>query len=226
MEKLTILVVDDESINIQIISEILTDVYNIKIAKNGKSGYEAYAKYSPALIISDINMPIMNGIEMVSKIRQKDQNTKVIFTTSHSDLDYLLQSSSLKLIKYILKPIKREELLEAVNIAVEELQKYKIVSSHILQLDKEYVWDFKTLNLMKSDQAISLTPTERKILNYLFSNVSSMVTYDDILYEAWEDYDMPSKQTLKTMITNLRKKIPENIIHNIYGIGYKILTTP
>jgi DNA-binding response OmpR family regulator len=59
----------------------------------------------------------------------------------------------------------------------------------------------------------------------MFSHLGKVITYDDILYEVWDDYELPTKQTLKTMITNLRKKTPDDLIHNIYGIGYKILTT-
>lgn len=59
----------------------------------------------------------------------------------------------------------------------------------------------------------------------MFSNLGSIVTYDELLYEVWEDFELPNKQTLKTMITNLRKKMHKDLIHNIYGIGYKILTT-
>ncbi len=225
MEKSTILVVDDESINIEIISEILSKDYNIKIAKNGKTAYEVYKKYKPEVIVSDINMPIMNGIELASKIREEDFNTKIIFITSHTDLEYLLKASSLKLTRYILKPIDKEELINSINNAFEELKKYKIISNNFLQIDRNYLWNFKTLELIKLGEAVTLTPKERKILNYMFSHLGKVITYDDILYEVWDDYELPTKQTLKTMITNLRKKTPRELIHNIYGVGYKILTT-
>lgn len=225
LEKTTILVVDDESTNIEIISEILSEDYIIKIAKDGKSAYEKYRKYNPSVIISDINMPIMDGIEMASKIREHDFNTKIIFITSHTDLHYLLKANTLKLTKYILKPIKKDELLESIETALKEITNYKIVSNSFLEIDKNYLWNFKTLELIKLGEVITLTPKERKILNYMFSNLGKIVTYDDLLYEVWDDYEIPNKQTLKTMITNLRKKTPRELIHNVYGIGYKILTT-
>jgi DNA-binding response OmpR family regulator len=225
VQKPTILVVDDESINIEIVSEILSEDYNIKIAKNGKTGYDIYKKYKPEIIVSDINMPVMDGIEMASKIREEDFNTKIIFITSHTDLEYLLKASTLKLTRYILKPIEKEELINSINNALNEIKNYKIISNNLLQIDRNYLWNFETLELIKLGETVTLTPKERKILNYMFSHLGKVITYDDILYEVWDDYELPTKQTLKTMITNLRKKTPNDLIHNIYGIGYKILTT-
>lgn len=206
MDDKTVLVVDDESINIEIVSEILSTEYNIKIAKNGRNAYEIYEKYNPSVIVTDINMPIMDGIKLASKVRENDFNTKIIFITSHTDLEYLLKASSLKLTRYILKPIDKQELLDAVKNAFAELENYKIISNTLLQIDEDFLWNFKTLELIKFGETIILTPKEKKILNYMFSNLGSIVTYDELLYEVWEDFELPNKQTLKTMITNLRKK--------------------
>jgi DNA-binding response OmpR family regulator len=170
-------------------------------------------------------MPVMDGIEMASKIREEDFNTKIIFITSHTDLEYLLKASTLKLTRYILKPIEKEELINSINNALNEIKNYKIISNNLLQIDRNYLWNFETLELIKLGETVTLTPKERKILNYMFSHLGKVITYDDILYEVWDDYELPTKQTLKTMITNLRKKTPDDLIHNIYGIGYKILTT-
>lgn len=225
MDKLTVLVVDDEYINVEIICEILGERYNLVVANDGKRGYEAYLKCKPSIVISDIVMPEIDGLEMAKKIREDDINTKIIFLTSHSDVSYLLKSTSLKLTKYILKPIDKNELIKAVELAELELDKFKVVHKDILHIDDEFTWNFKNLELLKNGELIALTPKERKILNYLFENEEQTKTYDDILYEVWDDFEMPTKQALKTMMTNLRKKVPENLIHNIYGIGYKILTT-
>lgn len=219
---MTILVVDDEPINIQVISEILSKDYDIKIAKDGLSGLEAYKKYSPSIIISDINMPKMDGIKMAKEIRNEDINTKIIFITSHHEVDYILESTSLKLTKYIFKPINKTSLLNAVSNAKKEFEKYKFISSNILIINDEYIWNFESFNLVKKGLEVNLTPSERKILNFLFSNLNKVKTYDDIILELSNEFEMPTKKSIKTIITNLRKKIPEGLISNIYAIGYKI----
>lgn len=225
MDKLTILVVDDEYINVEIICEILSDKYNLVVANDGVRGLEAYKKCKPSIIITDIVMPNIDGIEMIKKVRENDINTKVIFLTSHADVNYLLQSTSLKLTKYIIKPIDKNELLKAVELAQDELTKFQVISKDVLKLDEDFIWDFENQELLKDSIAIPLTPKERKILQFLFLTPQTTRSYDDILYEVWDEYEMPTKQALKTMMTNLRKKLPNDIICNIYGVGYKILTT-
>lgn len=222
MSKLDVLIVDDEPINIDIISKILKDQYNIKIALDGQSGYEAYKKHKPSIIISDIQMPIMNGIEMAKKIREDDLNTKIIFITSHDDIDYLVESNSLRLTKYIFKPIEAEVLLYSLKSAKEELEKYQIHNTKILHLNEEFVWDYESCSLSNKNDEVNLSPTERKILNFLFHNLNSVKTYDDIIYEISDGLDITSKKSLLTIMTNLRKKLPENTIENIYATGYKI----
>lgn len=222
MEKLTILVVDDEPINIDIISKILSKQYNIKIAKDGKSGYEAYKKHKPSIIISDINMPIMSGIDMAKKIREDDLNTKIIFITTHDDIDYLVQSNSLKLTKYIFKPIETNVLLYAIEKAKDELEKYKILNTQTIELAPNYIWDFKSYSLTYNNQELKLSPSERKILNFLLLNLDSVQTYDSIIFEISDGMEITTKESLKTIMTNLRKKLPKNLIQNIYSTGYKI----
>lgn len=221
MDKKDILVIDDEPINLEILSELLHDKYNVKIAKDGIEGYNIYKKFDIDIIISDIDMPNMDGIEMVNKIREKDHNAKIIFITSHSDIDYLLKSASLKLSSYILKPIDKDKLFEVLKEAEDELENFNIVSTMILKICDEYIWDFKKLSLLnKNCEEISLTTKERKIFNFLFSNTNQVKTYDEIIYEISDDFEQTTNNSLKTMITNIRKKIPCPVIENVYGIGY------
>ena len=128
MDKLTLLIVEDDKTVIQLISNILENHYTIKVATDGEMGYKVYKKFSPSIIISDISMPNLDGIKMVQRIRENDHNTKVILTTSHSDIEYLKQSISLKLTEYIVKPIKKDALLKAVDNAVKELENYQTIS--------------------------------------------------------------------------------------------------
>jgi DNA-binding response OmpR family regulator len=225
-KKITILIVDDETINIEIISQILEQKqYRIVVACNGQQGLRVYEQTKPSIIIADINMPQMDGIEMVSKIRQNDHNTKVIFLTAHDNIEYLVKSASLKLTKYIFKPIKKEQLLEAVEEAIGELREFTIRSNKLLQL-QGYTWDFKSLELSKEEKLIPLTPKEKQLLQHLLLHVDGVVSYDDVAYALWDGIeDIPSKQTLKTIVTNIRKKTHKEFIHNVYAIGYKILTT-
>lgn len=223
MEKLTLLIVEDDKTVVQLISNILENHYTIKVANDGEIGYKVYKKISPSIIISDISMPNLDGIKMVQRIRENDHNTKIILTTSHSDIEYLKQSISLKLTEYIVKPIKKDALLKALDNAVKEIDNYQTISIQNLYLPDRFVWNFKSLILTQDNKEINLSPSERKILNFLLSKVNNITTYDEIIYEISSDFEISTKESLKVIIAKLRKKIPNNLIENVYGIGYKAI---
>jgi len=223
MNKLTVLIVDDEPIIAEILSDALNNNYNIKIATDGQRGYEAYKALSPDIIIADINMPEVNGLKMIKKIRKNDQNVKVIVMTSHSNPQYLMEAIELKLTKYLLKPIEKNELLEAVDLAVHELSKYYTIPKDLIKIDDEYSWDIENSNLLKNGAAVKLTAKEKKILSYLFLNINRVIAYEEIIINVWEKYyDGQSRDALKTRLSTLRKKLPEGLIQNIFGVGYSI----
>jgi len=120
-KKIRILLADDDKLTIKIIFSFLKDDYEVLIAYDGLQAYELYKKHQPEIIITDISMPNMNGIELISKIRESDQNTKILILSSHYDLNCLLDSASLNLTKYILKPIVLDELKYALSLARESL---------------------------------------------------------------------------------------------------------
>ncbi len=222
MKKLNILVIDDEPLNIEIISNILNNEYNLKVATDGKRGLEAYDKFRPEIIISDLNMPNLDGIEMIKTIRQNDQNVKIIVLTCHDDVNYLLEATQLKLTKYLIKPIDKTTLFEAIHSAIEEISNYSIISNKIIQLPQEFIWDIENSELQRNSQCIKLTPKEKKVIQLLLLHPNNIKTYEEIFEVVWDGfYDEPNKKRLKTLMSTLRKKLPEGLIENVFAIGYK-----
>lgn len=222
MSKYKILIVEDEQIVIDVLKLLLDKLYLLEVAKNGKEALIKYEEFNPDIIISDISMPILNGIEMAKEIRKNDINTKIIFLSALSDIDTLLNVSNLKLSKYIVKPVESNELFDSINNCIEELEMYTINKNKILKLDSQTIWDIDKATLYKNSQEIYLTPKEKKIIIYLIKNQNIVSSYDDIIDEVWDDFQDTNKEALKTMMTGLRKKLPKDSIRNIYGQGYKI----
>ena len=123
------------------------DVYE---ASDGKEGYEVYKEKKPDILILDINMPKLSGLELLKKIRQDDSKTKAIMLTAHSDANLLLEAVELKLTKYLIKPISRDELKESLNLVVSELDNYFNENNKILQLKDGCCWDKDLEELSKS----------------------------------------------------------------------------
>ena len=219
-----ILFVEDEDAirnnYIRYLKRYFTNVYE---AKDGEEAYHIYKEKKPHILIVDINIPKLNGLDLLEKIRKKDHTTKAIMLTAHSDTNYLLQAAGLKLTKYLIKPISREELKGALNLVIEELSIFTTLPKKTVQIDMQTYWDYDTTELISNKISVLLTNKERKILTCLFSNLNNTSTYDDLIVEVWYSYEEDKINALKTIIKNLRKKLPKNTIKNIYGLGYKII---
>lgn len=217
-----ILFVEDEKAirdnYVQFLKRYFKNVYE---AGDGEEAYRVYREKTPQILIVDINIPKLNGLELLKKIREHDHTTRAIVLTAHSDRDYLLEAVSLKLTKYLVKPATRAELKEALTLVIQELSQYDISSKHLLYLKDGYSWNYKTHELFNNEQII-LTDKERQLLALLCLNINITYTYEDIVYELWYSYDDDKIASLKTIIKNLRKKLPPQTIKNIFGVGYKI----
>ena len=222
--KYRILIVEDEPISLEMLSKTLKEDFNVLTADNGKKGFELYKKFNPHIIISDLNMPIMNGIELIQKIRELDQNSKIIITTFKNDVQTLLQASELKLFKYLIKPIDFTTLKNIIKESIEELNRFNTVALNLINISPTLIWKTSEFELFCNNQIVKLTPKEKKVLNLLLQKPNQVFTYNEIIYEVWEkNNEIGDRKTLKTMITSLRKKIEDVEINNVYGYGYKIV---
>ena len=219
-----ILIVEDEPISLEMLSKTLKEDYNVLTADNGKKGFELYKKFNPHIIISDLNMPIMNGIELIQKIRELDQNSKIIITTFKDDVQTLLQATELKLFKYLIKPIDFTTLKNIIEESIEELNRFNTVELNIINISPTLIWKTSEFELFSNNQIVKLTPKEKKVLNLFLQKPNQVFTYNEIIYEVWEkNNEAGDRKTLKTMITGLRKKIKDVEINNVYGYGYNVV---
>ncbi len=224
LKNIRILFADDEPDIRELMNSILGDmVKELYIAKDGNEAYQIYKSKKPDIILLDINMPNYDGIEVARKIRQTDHSTRIIMITAYSDTDNLLDATELKLTKYIIKPLTTDNLFDALQLAIQEIVNFKTTNKKIIHLSDNFLWKEDTQTLFQGLQEINLTPKERKILNILFSNPNSTITYDTLLMEVWENFESYSIDTLKTMMKNIRKKLPKDTITNIYATGYKVI---
>lgn len=223
--KYRVLIVEDEPITLDIVSNILKNDYSILTANNGQRAYELYEKFNPHVLICDLKMPIMDGMELIKKIRMEDKNLKIIVTSFKDDLETLLKATELRLSKYLLKPIDSKELKRIVSDSINELSEFNVVSLTSIKIDKNVIWKKDEFELYHKDEKVKLTPKEKKVLDFLLSKPNKVLTYNEIIYSVWESNDeIGDRKSLKTIITGLRKKLEILSIENIYGFGYKINT--
>lgn len=190
-------------------------------AGDGEIGYKIYKDKKPDIIILDIHLPLLSGLELLKKIRITDPEVKVIMLTAFSDKKYLLEATELKLVKYLVKPITRDDLKLALDRAVEEFSKFKVVSKKVLNIKDGCMWDFETEVFTSNSVEIPLTNKEKQIVGLLLSYPNNVFTYDEIILHVWDSFEDDKLDSLKTIVKNIRKKLPKEIIKNVFGRGYK-----
>ena len=195
---------------------------NVYTATNAEDALEIYKNKKPEIMLIDIELPGESGIDFLRSIREYDHNTRAIMLTGMSDVDTLLQATELKLTKYLVKPILRDELRAALFLAMDEIANFSVQANKIIHVKDTCFWDYDKEELVWDNKVISLTRKERELLKLLFSNVNKVFSTEDIIYELWYDYDTLKLSSLKTLIKTLRKKIPEGMIRNVFGVGYTI----
>ena len=218
-KNIKILYVEDDDIARENGVEYLENYFDhIVEASNAIEALQLYEKELFDIIITDIQMPKLNGLEFVKRIRQKDERTQVIVISAFSTKEYLLKAIELKLVKYIIKPIKEAELYEALSNCVESIANH---SSNIVQLSSTDYYDTFNQTLLSRGEIIKLRTKEILFLNLLCKNKIRYVTYQEIENYVWQDSVM-TKDALKTLVKNIKNKLPQNKILNLSGTGYKI----
>ena len=217
--KYSLLYVEDEvsvrEMAVEYLELFFVDIYT---ASNGEEALEIYKDKKPDVIISDIEMPKMNGLQLASLIRKKDLTTPIIITTAYTSVEYLLEATELNLIKYLVKPIKEEKLEEALKICFERLASS---SPSVVALTDKYLYDTFNCTLQYEGKIVELTTSQIKLLNLLIKNKNRAVSYVEIENHIWYDRVM-SKMALRSLIYDIRRLISKEIIENISKTGYKI----
>lgn len=202
------------------LKRLFKEVYSVS---NGQDALDMYNKHKPDILLLDVNMPKINGLELAKQIRINDKTTRIIILTAHLEQDKLLFAAELNLTKYLPKPISRLTLKAALN---EACIQFKELSGDInlISLDEGFSWNKDSQKLFDSSEEIKLTKHEILLFELLSSKKDRIFTLDEISLHLWDDIDDCdiSNNKLKDIIKRLRKKLPKDVIKNIYGAGYKL----
>jgi len=214
---------DEKAIRDNYVNYLQKHFKNVYEAEDGESAYEIYKSKRPELLIVDINIPKLNGLELLKRIRQTDKETRAIVLTAHADIKYLLAATELNLTKYLVKPITRKDLKDALSIALEDMKNFTVRSNKHIHLKENFTWNQDEKILYNGEYVVNLTKTEAEIFAYLFSNLKRVVTYEDCILKIWGYHEDNKVDSFKTLIKNIRKKLPKDTILNVFGVGYKVV---
>lgn len=215
-DKKALCVDDDEGILKEIKETLELFFLEVMGVNNGEKALDEVKQNNYDVLFFDISMPNMDGLEAIKHIRKTNKKIPIIIISAHTDQEYLWRAVDLKITKYLTKPFVRKDLFEALEEAALELVDY----NPSIRLKDEIIYNYYTKQLENKNEHIALSKSESRLLEYFLKNINQVITYDLILDYMW-DFDKPSKEAVKAIVKELRKKIGNDLIKNVYGLGYK-----
>lgn len=217
-----ILVVDDDENICEVIKMYLENSgYGTRVCYDGKSVQEVFFEYRPDLVLLDIMLPHMDGIDVLKWIR-KDYETPVIMLTAKGETFDKVLALELGADDYIVKPFEPKELIARIKAV---LRRYNVEgeSKEALSFPNLNI-DINSYSVTYEDNEIKMPPKEFELLYYLASNKNKVFTREQLLCEVW-GYDYPGdSRTVDVHIKRLREKLqggPNWQIETVWGVGYK-----
>jgi len=216
-----LIVDDDENISEVINMYLKSSGYSTKIALNGKRAQELYLEYNPDIVLLDVMIPYIDGVDVLKWIR-KQKETPVIMITAKGDTFDKVLALEIGADDYIVKPFEPKELLARVKAV---LRRYspENVKNEIIKLS-DLVVDSTSYKVIYNGEEIKMPPKEFELLYYLANNRNKVFTREQLLREVW-GYDYPGdSRTVDVHIKRLREKLnggEQWEIETVWGVGYK-----
>ncbi|MEH7130845.1 response regulator transcription factor [Neobacillus drentensis] len=225
-----ILVVEDEKQIAKILKlELEYEGYEVMVAYDGKSGLQAALDEKVDLILLDVMLPEMNGIEVLRRIRKENDLLPVILLTARNMTIDKVAGLDQGANDYITKPFEIEELLARIRSCLRQISNAVKTSQEddtLLEI-RDLTVNLDTREVTRGATSITLTPKEFDLLVYLLSNKNKIVTRESILLHVWGYEYEGETNVIDVFIRHLRKKIEEGfseptIIQTVRGIGYTV----
>jgi DNA-binding response OmpR family regulator len=227
-KELSVLFVEDHDEVRESTVEILNNYFKIvDIACDGEEGLEKYndlfnkSGFYYDLVITDIEMPILNGVSLVKEIKKINELQQIIVLSAHDESHYLLELINVGIFQFITKPIDINSLLEAFYRVGNKL---KTITKEDIEIDlgNNYHYNKVKKSLFHFNQHVKLTKHESLILEILVENLEDICTTKQIISHFHDAKVDITSDNIRFLISKLRKKLPQNSIETLYAVGYKL----
>ncbi|MFV0517766.1 MAG: response regulator [Aminipila sp.] len=230
MNKVQVLVIEDDNAVSNLISTTLeTQSYQYKTAKNGATGLMEALSYRPNIILLDLGLPDMDGIEIIRKIRGWSKVPIIVVSARGEDKDKVAALDE-GADDYLTKPFSVEELLARVRVALRRTlyDAEKFGEEEVIYTNGELKLDYAAGCVYMNDKEIHVTPIEYKLLCLLAKNTGKVLTHNYILKEIWGNALPSDTPSLRVFMATLRKKIEPipsepRFIQTHIGVGYRMI---
>ncbi|MES2331280.1 MAG: response regulator transcription factor [Bacteroidota bacterium] len=224
-----ILIVEDEKKIADSLHKGLDELgYAVQVAYDGKIGEKFFNQQNFDLVILDINLPGINGLELCARIRKKNKQVPIMMLTTFGSVPDKVEGFNAGADDYMVKPFSFDELIVRVRALVKRNFQDSVPVGNLLQI-ADLEMNLDTKEVTRAGKAISLTAKEFQLLEYLMRNNKRVLSRASIGENVWDiDFDT-NTNTIDVYINYLRKKIdrdfPDKLIHTQVGFGYVMKET-
>lgn len=211
-----ILLLEDDIILQEIIEEFLVENgYVVDSYFDGEKALDAIGEKSYDMLLLDVNVPSIDGFEILKYLREIGNTTPVIYITSLSGVNNLKKGFELGADDYLRKPFELEEL----HIRIKHIIKLYCLQEEIEFDSMKFIP--KTHQIFIGNITVDIRQKESQVLEYLIRNKGKVISCDELIENIWSDDSIPAYATIRTYIKNLRKIFAKDYIENIKGEGYR-----
>jgi len=230
----TVLAIEDDPAILRGLSDNLRfEGYEVLTATDGETGYRLQRERKPDLILLDLMLPRMSGLEVCRKLRAEGIQTPILMLTARSEEPDRVLGLDLGADDYVTKPFSVRELMARVRALLRRSQPGQEGVSDGVGLPDELRFgeaeiDFRSYEARVSGEPVEMTRKEFAVLRYLAARAGEVVTRDDLLNQVWGYESYPSSRTVDNHVAGLRAKLEQDAsqpehIKTVHGVGYKFV---
>ena len=216
-----VLVVEDDEDIAQVLQRSLRlEGYEVRLAADGEAGLEQTHAFLPDLIVLDLGLPKLDGMEVARRMRSDDDDTPILILTARDALDARVEGLDSGADDYLVKPFERQELLARIRALLRRRPPRGMAPLRVgdLMLNPD------THEVTRGERSIDLTQREFELLEYLMRNERLVISRQKLLDEVWGYDPFSITNTIEVFVSNLRRKLEAGgeprLLHTVRGAGY------
>jgi DNA-binding response OmpR family regulator len=214
-----LVVEDDEEITQALTRSLRMEGYDVRTAADGPGALEEAATYAPDLVILDLGLPGLDGLDVAKSLR-RDDDVPILMLTARDALEARVEGLDAGADDYLVKPFERQELLARMRALLRRRPPRGTASLRVADL----VLNPDTHEVYRNDRSVELTQREFELLEYLMRNERIVISRQRLLDEVWGYDPFSTTNTIEVFVSNLRRKLEAGgeprLLHTIRGAGY------
>ena len=219
MKTKLLLLEDDLTLSETIVEYFEDEGFDVTAVYDGDEANDVIYENKFDLFLLDVNVPSMNGFELLKNVREQGNTTPAIFITSLNSMNSLEEGFESGCDDYIRKPFELKELLLRVQTIIK--REFSNAKNSTIQIDTNITFDTTTNQLIKDGENIQLNFKEQKLLKFFLQNQDELLVHDRIYDYVWDYDEQYSDNSLRTYIKNLRKVLGKDKIVSLKKLGYR-----